>query len=909
MNSKDQTVTGVLQLANSNKSFPAISMVRSDPVMAASISKLVKPRQDDNINTSGERGQSNINRSELEMLSADISEKTTDYQSILQLFPDIELAAQILVSSIISPKDMTSTEIIIKNEIDIFPHDVLASLMKHVITLHDKNYKLDQEIALILREVLFEDGCYVKAVIPESSIDDLINKTSKFKTSASGGLSFSKENLVEAKLLTREGTIAPKGLLGDPFANSAEDPKRNVVLEMLNQYNFGDKYEANICDRSSNDKPRVVIESMNLKVTDNTDVFKLPSLLKKIKLDRLSNTFSNRNTIAFESYGSKGNKDLTTEQVRGLIYKSKNVQTKDFEKIKTQEELFRDTVGAPLILKLPAESVIPVHVPGDTKNHVGYFCMIDEEGNPVSKKSSSSHFNDLKNRLKTGNSNLSSTLMQKASSMTGKSCTSLTFDQSSKIYSDIVERDLVERLRTGLYGSTMTVARSQEIYRIMLARALSNQMTQLIYIPAELVTYFAYKYDHNGIGKSLLDDQRILNSLRAMLTFARVMASIKNSVGRTEVRMKLDERDPDPQKTIEQTMHEISKTRQNYFPLGINSPVDLVEWIQKSGFEFTYEGHPRIPDMNLQFSEKASNFPKPDTELDEELKKRSIQAIGLSPETVDNGLQPEFATTAVQNNILLSKRVIQIQNEITPQLSKYLQMLIKNDGSAILKIKEIIKSNLDKIKSNIPSTDGSEAENSIKMDAEDSQLIDYLTVAFINSIEVKLPQPNSVTLENQMQAFDQYSDALDKSIKAWVSTELINSNMAGEASNNIDNIVAIIKAHYQRKWLADNNVLPELSELTTMNEDNKAMINFVEIQKLHMSGLMKSSVLMLAKMKPIANAADKDITKINDGQELDQADPSSSSDTSSDSSTGTGESGTETPPDDLGGADLGDLDL
>ena len=908
MNSKDQTVTGVLQLANSNKSFPAISMVRSDPVMAASISKLVKPRQVDNVNTSGDRSQSNINRSELEMLSADISEKTTDYQSILQLFPDIELAAQILVSSIISPKDMTSTEIIIKNEIDIFPHDVLASLMKHVITLHDKNYKLDQEIALILREVLFEDGCYVKAVIPESSIDDLINKTSKFKTSNSGGLSFSKENLVEAKLLTREGGIAPKGLLGDPFANSSADPKRNVVLEMLNQYTFGHEYQANICERTDPTKSRVVLEGMNLKVTDNTDVFKLPSLLKKIKLNRLADTFSNPNTIAFESYGSTNNKDLTPDQVRGLIYKSKNAQTKDFEKIKTQEELFRDTVGAPLILKLPAESVIPVHVPGDTKNHVGYFCMIDEEGNPVSKQSSSSHFNDLQNRLKSGNNNLSSTLMQKASSMTGKSCTSLTFDQGSKIYSDIVERDLVERLRTGLYGSTMTVAKSQEIYRIMLARALSNQMTQLIYIPAELVTYFAYKYDHNGIGKSLLDDQRILNSLRAMMTFARVMASIKNSVGRTEVKMKLDERDPDPQKTIEQTMHEISKTRQNYFPLGINSPVDLVEWIQKSGFEFTYEGHPRIPDMNLQYSEKASNFPKPDTELDEELKKRSIQAIGLSPETVDNGLQPEFATTAVQNNILLSKRVIQIQNEITPQLSKYLQMLIKNDGSAIIKIKEIINNNLSKIKSNFTSSESDASENSINMDAEDSQLINYLTVAFINAIEVKLPQPNSVTLENQMQAFDLYSDALDKSIKAWISTELINSNMAGEISNNVDNIVAIIKAHYQRKWLADNNVLPELSELTAMNEDNKAMVDFVEIQKSHMSGLMKSSVLMLSKMKPIATAGDKDITKINDGQGLDQAETGSTSDTSSDTTTDdTTDTGDTT--DDLGGDGLDDLNL
>ena len=63
---------------------------------------------------------------------------------------------------------------------------------------------------------------------------------------------------------------------------------------------------------------------------------------------------------------------------------------------------------------------------------------------------------------------------------------------------------------------------------------------------------------------------------------------------------------------------------------------------------------------------------KPDTELEEELDKRAIMALGLTPEIVDTGFSPEFATTVVANNVLLAKRVIRIQEII---LRSYLTLL------------------------------------------------------------------------------------------------------------------------------------------------------------------------------------------------------------------------------------------
>ena len=90
---------------------------------------------------------------------------------------------------------------------------------------------------------------------------------------------------------------------------------------------------------------------------------------------------------------------------------------------------------------------------------------------------------------------MSSMLLSKASTVLGTSCTSLNQDQASRIYADIVERDLIERLKNGLYGATLELGKVQEIYRIMLARSFANQYTQIIFLPTELVEYFAYKYN------------------------------------------------------------------------------------------------------------------------------------------------------------------------------------------------------------------------------------------------------------------------------------------------------------------------------------------------------------------------------------------------------------------------------
>ena len=61
----------------------------------------------------------------------------------------------------------------------------------------------------------------------------------------------------------------------------------------------------------------------------------------------------------------------------------------------------------------------------------------------------------------------------------------------SDIFSDIVEQDLINRLKNGIYGSNVSIGKANEVYRLMLSRTLKGLYTKILYLPKEFVSYMA----------------------------------------------------------------------------------------------------------------------------------------------------------------------------------------------------------------------------------------------------------------------------------------------------------------------------------------------------------------------------------------------------------------------------------
>lgn len=858
-------------MAESMKRSPPLSLIKKRPETAAVISKLVSPKErpiSQDLKRNVEYAVSDTQASEI---SQSISQRIIDADNIFQLFPDMELAAQILISSILSPKDMMGTDLILSLNKKEIPAEVAAKITDYISEQIDSVYKIKNELPSILRQMLFISGGYVQAVLPESSIDQVINQ----------GLRMSKEDIKQASdWITNTKNI---GFLG-PRSNTQDTSGRKNALESLFQTSSVSDVQTISGLTKSGNLVELEINKQKINVTDDYSILKAPQLIEKVRQVAVENIIS-KNKDSSNRY--------TQKDLSAVLYKGINAGQNPFTIIPTSEQTSRKNISRPLLFKLPTESVIPVFAPGDEQNHIGYFVLIDQNGYPVTKSILFQSQTGLVTPLGDQSASMSSLLITRAKTNLREMTNSdLTMDNISQIYSNIVEADLLDRLKNGIYGENVAIGHNLDVYRIMLARSFANQYTKMLYIPREICTYFAFNYYDNGAGKSLVDDLRVMLSLRAIILFSKVMALTKNSIATTHVNMTLDEDDPDPQKTIEMAIHEIVRMRQQYFPLGINSPVDLVDWIQRAGLEFTFEGHPGIPSTKFEFEQRNANFTPPNDELDDTLRKQTYMAIGLSPETVDNGFNSEFATTVVSNNILLSKRILIYGQKLSIFLTEHIKKIIHNDPYMQNEIKKLIVSNIDRISKYLDEKD------KLLLEKDRQTMLEIIYKDTIDHFTISLPKPDVTTIETQSAAFNSYSEALDKTLESWINADFITPTVAGKLGDNVDLIKATLKSYFLRKWMSDNGFMTELGDITASDEDGNAVVNLYEIAKNHLDGIIKSSVKFIDSMQAMSEAANTDLKGIEDSG-------STSTDTSTtDESTGGG--------DDFGmdlGSDLGDIDL
>lgn len=887
------TIINPFESSRSPDAYPAIKLVKKDPKLAAMVSKLTTPRNDNQQRDDrGNRKNALANVGAFRAVLGRRAKRNADSASIMRLLPDVELSAQILISSILAPKDMTSVDLIYMGPKNIFSAELNASLLNRLKTHFEDNYKIKPVLSEMLRDALFEKGSYPVAVIPENAIDDFIN----------GNVSVTMEAM--RPYLKEDNTVRDVGVLGnytkEESANSARQ-HRGVTMESFYRNPTADavsKIDARVHykDETSPEFRNFVAEEF-LSVTDNMSTLKIPKLNARVRSEAIKSQYRRAGLgIAAESDAG----GISDHKIERLLYRTRQQPTEALAALKKPNELKRRSIGNPLIMKWPSESVIPVHVPGDVRKHIGYFVLLDQEGNPIEVPDGDAYYSGLNSGLNGSGTSLASNLIRKVETNMGTGSNSFNpmetahLDFASQVYSDMVERDLISRIKNGMYASAVALAKNEEVYRIMLSRVLSKKYTQILYVPIEYVTYVAFKYGDDGVGRSLMDDSSMINTLRSVMLFNDVLSSVKNSIGRTKVTVTLPENDPNPMKTMEMAQDEIVRSRMLQIPLGVSNPEEITSFIQRAGYEWEFNGHKGIPDIKFDFQQTQTQHQKTDGDLQELLKKASIMAIGLSPETVENGFNTEFATTAVANNILLGKRVMMHQETFMPQVSDHLRKVATCTADLVDDLRQMLVEKAKGIR--IELDEDSEGEGlKLSEEIKSKLLVSKALHLFLSGFYVELPKPTSITLENQLTDLKTYSDALDVALDAYISGDFFTTDTAGNISNQASTIKAMIKAYFIRKWLSDKGVLPELAELTAIGEDGQPQLDFLKGCTEHVQALVRSGVTALASLQPIIQAGNKDLEKMGAGEGESSG---GNDDSSNDDSSSSG--------DDFGGDDFGD---
>lgn len=846
---------------NKQKKMAVGKIIESNPATVSVIPKLIADKTAPRTVTDPDQLQ--LNKSILEAIGLQLESNRNNNRNIMKLFPDIELCVQILVSSILSPKKMTDVELIYKLKKDFkFPPTVAAALVTELSSYVTDEYGLENKLPEIVREALFTSGSYSMAVIPESSVDELINKDiiASFSTE-----SFKREV--------------------DSIISEIVDP---VHLKKYD-YHYPLPKEDEITAESL---VRHLASSEFISVTDNTNLLKYAELKEEIRSDLIRKSHRRQTTASMEAVKDK------IEYLDIFRQRQTSSATSNVTFLKTRDEARRKSVGKPMTVKWPASSVIPVTIPGNVTEHAGFLILQDADGKPLNMDASNdTSGGNRPNMFGDANSSVLTPAQIAYKNLIADTDAKIDAGQLFNMYKEIVENQIFSTIKGSLYGKSVEITNKNDIYYIMFMRAIADQKTSILFVPKELMVYFYFNLNDHGIGKSVLDNLSILTSMRAILLFARVMSQAKQAIDVTDVNITFDPRDPDPEKTISIIQDGALKLRQNFFPLGINNPVDLINWIQRAGLKFTYSNHPLLPETKIEFSNANITHTVPDPDLEETLRKQTFQALGMPPELVDNAFSPEFATNVVNNNILLSKRVLLNQQCLTRDLTKLVSLYIYNDQSLRERLRDLIEKNKDEVFATL-----SESMKSLYEKNNEAFFDAYLDELAAN-VEIELPKPENTNLTNLAAEYEEYKNGLLKIFETLLDAEVFSDDIAGEMSNHVNTVKNIYISQLLRQWCADNNYYPEALALVGASKEEASKL--IESATAQITASLRNGALLLRTMSAIKDALTKDLNDVN-GQAGTPQEASSVTSTSDTNETPNDETAPvdETGDDDMSGDDM-----
>lgn len=730
-------------------------------------------------------------------ISRHTAQNIVDSDAIMQVLPEMEHVVQILVGTILNPKDMSNTELNIAVD-DTFNSELSRGFLEVVGDYFKKDYKMGDRLEKVLEDIVARKGAYIQAIIPENALDLIIN----------GVRNISTEDFDRYRKKFDQGQ--PLGILG---VGHVPEAFKNYNPETISIESFGADIQARLMTVGFSDS--------GLLVTDNYHQLKTHTQNRVRSRSRV-NSLIRRESVSLEQSAGLVN-GLTPNQVEEL-YRRGQAPFQQSIIIDKPGFMERPSVGHPLVLDLDPTAVVPVFPPGRPYEQVGFFVLVDMYGRPVSTDHSSDYYNELRNDFdkRYGQTDNSSELLRITREAMGGGDTQskAEIEQIHMSYNSIMEADLKKRLANGAYREEFELGFSEEIKRIMFSRHLKQQNTRMIYVPAELMVYSAFYYDINGVGQSFLARSKVLANMRSVLLFAETMAGVRNAVGRKKVNINLDPNDPDKVATISEMQQLILESGRRGFPLGAPDPGNIIDYLNRAGYDFgiNANGAEDFTQMSVDYDDYNTNIQAGNPDLQDRLRKMHIASMSVPPEKADPENGAEFATSIVHNDLLFARRVKSMQKAFTDSLSKFVRVYTLNSSILVNKL-------LDHLKDN-PNMIPGEYSNEPGM---------ALIEDFINSLHVKLPEPDTSRTTLMLEMLEQHSQLLDKVLESYITTDLFPEEYLIKGGS-VEKAIVAIKAHFMRLFIQDNNILPQVAVLYEM-EEGKPVFNLFDTQKIAFESL------------------------------------------------------------------------
>ena len=483
-----------------------------------------------------------------------------------------------------------------------------------------------------------------------------------------------------------------------------------------------------------------------------------------------------------------------------------------------------ETVNYVIDRKIPNDCVLPLTEPGNPRDPLGYYVMLDERGRPISRIRNINHLEQLSN-MASASKSVSTTVKNVANNFGFNDRFSGVLENDARLLLDDYIRQVERSLKESFAGKgeeeTIDIPRIDEIYSLMFARALSNKMTRVIFLDRSLVVYAAYDYSEYGIGVSKLEQTKLISSIRVSLLFAEFYRSIKNAMGLTKLNLQLDDNDPDYVNTVQRTLALYNAMRNNTTPIAYNTPDQVMASLHQSSTLVSIDGGNAFPNTKLDIVEEQRQNNVGDNSFEEQLRISQYNRIGIPPEYMDQALQGDFAVGITTTNKLFAMRVKQWQ-EITENFgTEYIQKHVRWNGRLMKEIVDLIE------------------------DAEEKKNFDM--GQFISGLYMKLPEPDTTRIQAHAEAYSQMRTFVAEVIEDFINEDFYEGILEGE---NLGNVIRSMKTQLisaiMRDWMNEQSILPEVGRMLDLENNVKfyeKVIDHMEILAGNFTEILKVSGL------------------------------------------------------------------
>ena len=776
-------------------------------------------------------------------LSKTVSDRR-DIKNILEMNPNAQLAIDICVNGTLSPNNTLDSQLQYKSSYDNLGA-IKSTLLQKIRAVMNAQVELEDILPTVLKDAKYDVGSYALLVVPTGRIREMIKSEKLERTN-------SDQKIMKFESMINDFSNVKRPLQAD---------KRYLEPSALS----------------------FKLEDIGLETTTSLDVSKLITVHSDLEIIRMNKMrenwikqeavngcldsledFSNYDIKADMAEMAKEHKQegLDESVIADSLNRARNYAFDDV--ISLAPEVDPDGIDMAVHMHIPHESIFVMHKPGSPEDHVGYYIALDMSGNPISvgdelnihnPNYNGTYGNDASNSAMGGQANFAAGNTEMGfSGMNNSSIQGRRISDKTALFSKVTEKQLVDKIKSGYFKHhDISLAEHKDLMQTMFQRLLSNKQTQLIFVPASLMTYIAFEYDENGNGISLIIKHKNIGVLNSILTLANTLSAINNTIDYKEVRVKFDDDELDFNKTTDMVIGNLVRhSSMNGSRLLSTDVYKQFDYLGTKGYQLAFEDHPSFPGTSVEINNLDRERAAPDVDVMEKNEALLIQSLGSTPEVVDMARNVEFASSYFQSNLQAARRAIADQKILTKFLDKFIRTYLMNSPLALKwMIQEIDRSRKDN-----PELRGIKTIELVR--------------GFINSVTTHLPKPDMVKVELLDKAINEQEKLVDHVLKYTIGEEALQGEDVGEhLEATLEAIRRKIKAVIMRDFLASNNMFNEGIINAIFNNDEEeldsAMGRIEAQQEFTLNFLKKHEIVTATNIKRVND----DLNKIKEARDLD----------------------------------------